>query len=109
MMEVIQDEMWTKCLGDATKMYRLDVPDERCKHLANATWIMKRRYKEFEKKKSDRTIKLIDTVPEAPRVQIKNTICMATTMSGSRCKFKAVCGKYCRKHNVSDKLKSQLL
>ena len=108
-MQIIRDEMWNRCLGDATKMYRLVVPDERCTHLANATWIMKKRYKELEKKKSERTIQLIDTVPDEPRVQVKNTICMATTMSGSRCKFKSVCGQYCRKHNVPDKLKSQLL
>jgi len=108
-MEIIHDEMWNKCLGDATKMYRLAEPDDRCRHLANATWVMKRRYEQHAKKKSERTIMFIDTVSEEPRVQVKNSICTAMTMSGSRCKFKAVCGNYCRKHNVSDKLKSQLL
>lgn len=108
-MEVIHDELWNKCLGDAVKMYRLTEPDERCRKLANATWIMKRRYEQHEKKKNERTIKFLDVTPDEPRVQLKNTICMATTMAGSRCKFKAVCGEYCRKHNVSDKLKSQIL
>jgi hypothetical protein len=108
-MEIIRDEMWNKCLGDATKMYRLAEPDDKCRHLANATWVMKKRYEQHAKKKSERTIMFIDTVPEEPRVQVKNSICTAMTMSGSRFKFKAVCGNYCRKHNVSDKLKSQLL
>jgi hypothetical protein len=108
-MQVIHDDLWNKCLGDAVKMYRLTQPDERCHKLANATWIMKRRYEQHELKKNDRKLIYLYSVPDEPRVHVKNVICVATTMSGSRCKFKAVCGEYCRKHNVSDKLKSQIL
>ena len=98
-MEVIRDELWHKCLGDTLKMYRITEPNDKCYQLADATW----------KVKNSRVTQLITTLPDDPRVQVKNHICVALTMSGSRCKFKAVCGNYCRKHNVSDKLKSQLV
>lgn len=108
-MEVIRDELWYKCLGDTLKMYRITEPNDKCYQLADATWKMKKKYEEAQKVKNSRVTQLITTLPDDPRVQVKNHICVALTMSGSRCKFKAVCGNYCRKHNVSDKLKSQLV
>lgn len=102
-MQVIRDTLWNACLSDATKMYRLREPNDKCYHLADATWKMKMRYKKMEEmKKSNATI-MLDTPPkEVVTNQRKNlNICQATTMSGNPCKFKAVCGNYCRKHKVS--------
>src|SRR6056300_1058645 len=100
-MEVIRDEMWQRCLADAAKMYRISEPDEKCVQLANATWIMKKKYLEHEKKKDSRQIVLIDKLPEVVNEQRKaRKICCALTMTGKPCSFKAVCGDYCKKHSV---------
>jgi hypothetical protein len=40
-MEVIRDTLWQECLNNAVTMYRLSEPDDRCFHLADATWKMK--------------------------------------------------------------------
>ena len=108
-MKVVHDELWHKCLGDTLKMYRITEPNDKCNQLADATWKMKKKYEEARILKNNRVTQLITTLPDDPRVQVKNSICVALTMSGSRCKFKAVCGSYCRNHNVSDRLKSQLV
>ena len=103
-MQVIRDTLWTTCLSDATKMYRLREPDDKCHHLADATWKMKMRYKKIEDRKKANATIFLDTAPkEAVVSQRTNTkICCATTMSGKPCRFKAVMGDYCRKHKVSD-------
>ena len=100
-MEVIRDHLWERCLADAAKMYRISEPDDKCVQLANATWIMKKKYLEHEKKKDDRQIIVIDKPPEVVNEQRNaKKICYATTMTGKQCAFKAVCGDYCRKHSV---------
>ena len=100
-MEVIHDQLWERCLAVAAKMYRISEPDEKCVQLANATWIMKKKYQEHEKKKDDRQIIVIDKPPEVVNEQRKaKKTCCATTMTGKSCAFKAVCGDYCKKHSV---------
>jgi hypothetical protein len=102
-MEVIRDTMWQRCLADAAKMYRISEPDEKCVQLANATWIMKKKYLEHEKKKDSRQIVVIDKPPDVVNEQrTTKKICCATTMSGKPCSFKAVCGDYCKKHSVKN-------
>lgn len=102
-MQVIRDTLWTACLSDATKMYRLREPNDKCYHLADATWKMKMRYKNLENKKKENSIIFLDSAPKevAPEQRTNHKICQATTMAGKPCKFKAVCGNYCRKHKVS--------
>ena len=102
-MEVIRDTTWERCLADAVRMYRIGEPDERCVQLANATWVMKKKYLEHEKKKDSRQVIVIDKAPEV--VNEKRTAkktCCATTMTGKSCSFKAVCGDYCKKHSVKN-------
>ena len=103
-MQVIRDTLWNACLSDATKMYRLREPNDKCYNLADATWKMKMRYKKIEERKKENAIIFLDTAPKeivaTQRTNIK--ICCATTMAGKPCKFRAVCGNYCRKHKVSD-------
>ena len=43
-MEVIRDAMWSTCLANAVKMYRLREPNEKCYRLADATWKCKMAY-----------------------------------------------------------------
>jgi len=102
-MQVIRDTMWNACLSDATKMYRLREPNEKCYHLADATWKMKMRYKKIEDGKKANAIIFLDAPPKvvAPDQRTNHKICCAMTMAGNPCKFKAVCGDYCRKHKVS--------
>ena len=100
-MEVIRDTMWERCLADAAKMYRISEPDEKCVQLANATWIMKKKYLEHEKKKDSRQIVVIEKPPEVVNEQrTVKKICCATTMTGKPCSFKAVCGDFCKKHQA---------
>ena len=103
-MQVIRDTLWNACLSDATKMYRLREPNDKCYHLADATWKMKMRYKKIDDRKKANAIIFLDAPPkEVVANQRTNAkICCATTMAGKPCKFKAVCGNYCRKHKVSD-------
>jgi len=105
-MQVIRDTLWTSCLSDATKMYRLREPDDKCHHLADATWKMKMRYKKIEDRKKGGNADNFSwhhTPKEAVVNQRTNAkICCATTMAGKPCRFKAVVGNYCRKHKVSD-------
>lgn len=102
-MQVIRDTLWNACLSDATKMYRLREPNDKCYHLADATWKMKMRYKNLENKKKENSIVFLDAPPKevVPDQRTNHKICQATTMAGKPCKFKAVCGNYCRKHKVS--------
>jgi hypothetical protein len=47
-------------------------------------------------------IQVINFVPEQPTVQVsKVDNCEATTMTGKKCTFKALCGtKYCKRHQI---------
>tara|TARA_B110000444_G_scaffold256437_1_gene292789 strand:+ start:848 stop:1204 length:357 start_codon:yes stop_codon:yes gene_type:complete len=100
-MEVIRDEIWQKCLTDATKMYRLSEPNDACYNLADATWKCKMSYKLHEKKKNERQIIVLDKPPETINVQRNaRKLCAATTMTGKPCSFKAVCGEFCKKHRI---------
>ena len=84
-MEVIRDATWEQCLVGAMKMFRVSEPDDRCYHLADATWKCKMSYKKHEQKKADRKLIVLDRPP---------------TMSGKPCSFRAVCGDFCKKHRI---------
>jgi len=82
-MQVIRDETWQQCLASAVKMFRLSEPDDKCYHLADATWKCKMSYKRHEEKKESRQVVVIDKLPESvvtQRTHVKT--CQATTMSG---------------------------
>lgn len=101
-MQVIRDAMWNTCLTNAVKMYRLGEPNEKCYRLADATWKCKMAYIKHDNVKKRSAIVVLDKTPEVVQEQrTHHKICCATTMSGKQCKFKAVCGDYCRKHKVS--------
>jgi len=101
-MEVIRDSMWSTCLANAVKMYRLREPNEKCYRLADATWKCKMAYIKHSNTKKNTAIVVLDKTPEVIQEQrTQHKICCATTMSGKQCRFKAVCGDYCRKHQVS--------
>lgn len=103
-MQIIRDTIWSSCLSDATRMYRLGEPNEKCYKLADATWKMKMRYKKIENRRKENSSILLDAPPKEAVVdqRTKQKICCAVTMAGKPCRFKAVVGDYCRKHKVSD-------
>ena len=97
------DTLWENCLSNAVTMYRLSEPDDRCYHLADATWKMKMRYLEHQQKKDIQKIVVLEKTPEVVTEQrTSKKICCAVTMSGKPCSFKAICGDYCRKHSVKN-------
>lgn len=101
-MEIIRDSLWHTCLTDAVKMYRVCEANEKCVQLANATWIMKNRYTQAQKRKDHRKTIMIDKTPEAVNEQrTSKKICQALTMSSKPCSFRAVCGNFCKKHGVT--------
>ncbi len=100
-MEVIRDDMWNKCLTDTMKMYRVSEPDDKCLHLANATWKMKMSYIRHSKKRENRQLIVIEKTPSViNEKRTQSVICTAITMAGKQCSFKAVCGEFCKKHRV---------
>lgn len=102
-MEVIRDSLWQACLTDAVKMYRVSEANEKCYHLANATWVMKNKYKQAQNRKDSRKTVMIEKSPEVVNEQrTSKKICQAITMSGKSCSFKAVCGNFCKKHDVKN-------
>jgi hypothetical protein len=102
-MEVIRDAMWSTCLANAVKMYRLREPNEKCYRLADATWKCKMSYIKHDNTKKGSSVIVLDAPPKenTPDQRTSHKICCATTMSGKSCRFKAVCGDYCRKHRVA--------
>jgi len=50
-------------------MYRFSEPNEACYQLANATWIMKKKYQEHQMKKDMRKMIVIDKPPDAVNEQ----------------------------------------
>ena len=62
-MEIIRDALWNNCLIDAMRMYRVDEADDKCYNLADATWKMKMSYKQFDQKKENRQIIVLDKTP----------------------------------------------
>jgi len=87
---------YEQCLVDAMRMYRVDTPTDKCKHLARAVHRMKNKYAQYENARSSRTSLVIEHIPEV-RVEKKN-ICQAVTLTGKPCGFKSVCGNFCKKH-----------
>ena len=101
-MEVIRDSLWQTCLTDAIKMYQVSEANDKCYHLANATWVMKNKYKQAQNRKDNRKTIMIEKTPEVVNEQrTSKRICQAITMSGKSCSFKAVCGDFCKKHSVN--------
>jgi len=57
------------------------------------------------KNKRERGLKLI-TQQDLPKVKVQTrvAICKATSMNGRPCGNKAVCGEFCRRHQISDNI-----
>ena len=75
--------------------------------MARAVWKLNESYRTLNEQKAAKSIKVIDfnDVPKTPapgtrQAATKTMTCQATTLSGRPCKFKATCGKFCKKHKI---------
>ena len=65
-------------------------------------------YKKIKQEREAKSIKVIDfndipkrsMAPTTTHSGAQATTCQATTLSGRPCKFKATCGKFCKKHMI---------
>jgi hypothetical protein len=76
-------------------------------HKARAVWKMKTSYNKVEQHRTAKRIKLIDMndIPNRPaaisgKPSGQTATCKAITLGGQPCKFKATCGKFCKKHTI---------
>lgn len=93
---------YQECLENAMRIRKVSSPDDECIHLAKGLVKLKRGYDTHAQKKRDRSaILILDTAPVVEFKLVKSSnICQSLTLKGKRCTFKAVCGNYCKKHNV---------
>lgn len=102
-MEVERDAKWTEIYNstDAKKF-----PNNDRIKFTTAIWKASKKLEEINKKKKEKSIKIIDiTEAETSRQELKvvtKNVCQSQTMSGKPCKFKAVsaCGRFCKKHSL---------
>jgi hypothetical protein len=90
-------ESYDDCLNVSKRLNITNkTPDEM------ASIIDKMRKKKLECQKT-RPIKVLQTAPDNQNTENKK-ICQAFTLSGKKCSFKAVCGKYCKKHRIDNQI-----
>jgi hypothetical protein len=75
--------------------------------MARAVWKMNESYRKIKEERESKRIKIIDfkDLPKKPAAGTRQSTaqavtCQAITLSGRPCKFKATCGKFCKKHKV---------
>ena len=75
--------------------------------MARAVWRMSESYRKIKEERAAKSIKIIDfndipkrTATDSKKPAAQTMTCQATTLSGRPCKFKATCGKFCKKHKV---------
>ena len=74
---------------------------EKCERFARSIHKLRESRKQYDDKREKYKIKFIENVPEQKiENRTKTNICIAITMSGKRCNFKASCGNYCKKHKT---------
>ena len=73
--------------------------EEKCERFARSIHKLRQSRKEYDDRRENRKIKIIENVPEKNHEKRYVTnMCQAITTSGKRCTFKASCGNFCRKH-----------
>ena len=90
---------YEECLETAKRMNK----DEK---FAQSLYKMNLSKQKFMNKKNNQKIEVIDylklnntTKDNKPNQKENNVLCQALTLSKTKCKFKAVCGNYCKKHS----------
>ena len=104
MIEVTRDHEWITILKDITERDKVRKIKQLGFYfkLTDTIWKAKKHYDQLKQEKINSRIKIIDKVK--PTIQDKenvkpNLVCGAKNMNGQPCKFKAVCGEFCKKHS----------
>lgn len=93
-VEVVRDAEWDD-------IYTYTQGDHEYKErMANAIWKVRRVTEHEDKIKKERSIKFIDKPIEVVAKINKVTMCQAVNMNDKPCQYKAVCGKFCKRHKV---------
>lgn len=96
-MQIIRDASWDRMLKDAMAHYSTHDVTDKCIQLANATWRCVTKARELREKKMSRGVCLLNAT--TPSVKRKETgFCQGKTKGGERCRFKASCNGFCKKH-----------
>jgi hypothetical protein len=102
-MHISRDASWDRMLQDAMEHYGTKDVTERCVKLANATWRCVTKARELRAAKMARSTRVLETSSK-PSQKRKGPstmgFCQGKTKSGERCRFKASCNGYCKKHSI---------
>lgn len=102
-MHIPRDASWNRMLKDAMEHYGASDPTDRCVQLANATWRCVAKARELRERKMSRSVHVLESKKAQPSQKKKSTLggfCAGKTKSGERCRFKASCNGYCKKHTT---------
>jgi hypothetical protein len=100
MAHIVRDASWERMLKDAMEHYRTQDATDKCVKLANATWRCVEKARELREKKMSRSVSILKPGKDQPSQKSKksSTFCQGKTKNGERCRFKASCNGYCKKH-----------
>lgn len=81
--------------------HKMTTPDEKIMMMARSLHKAKVAQEKILKNKRERGLKII-TQQDLPKMKVETrvAICKATTMNGKRCGNKAVCGEFCKRHQI---------
>lgn len=99
-MQIIRDASWDSMLKEAMAHYRTHDVTDKCIQLANATWRCVTKARELRAKKMSRGMCLLDATTHSHKRKVVQSVvfCQGKTKSGERCRFKASCDGFCKKH-----------
>ena len=93
MCTVTRDAHWNGYFREAQRLGELQ-PEK----VANSMWLFRARSAE-----ANAGIGRVKFLTKAPPVTAANKVaakCQAVNMNNTQCQFKAVCGKFCKKHRI---------
>lgn len=99
-MHISRDASWDRMLKDAMEHYGTVDVTERCVKLANATWRCVTKARELREEKMSRSVHVIGKTSQKKKSTLGG-FCQGKTKSGERCRFKASCNGYCKKHTTT--------
>lgn len=107
MIEVVRDAQWISILKDSVERDKIKDIKKLGFYfkLADTIWRARKRYEQIKQEKIDKRVKIVKEVdkkkvePEKEPKEPKVNICQAKYLNGKPCRFKAVCGEFCKKHS----------
>ena len=94
-MEIVRDVRWNAFMATASTMF--DTEELRIR-MANSFWKFERQ-QHLDRTKKLKT-KFLEKVPVPAGVSRVTMRCHAVNLNNTPCQYKAVCGQFCRKHQI---------